>query len=247
MAGHSPSQDHAPSRRLLWFSEIENKLVGEAEADHGEYMTHATDTLDVLMQFIEWPTVPCTEFLIFVSQMKKALLLSLISTVRQHRVQAMMNLRYFVETTCHAAYGLAHKGHEHYTRQDGELLGPKALSQRVYPWLTREDASKSAELKRIKDEINSEMAHANLLNGVYTFALEGEPVSIIRNEAFDFDAPVRVRSDLCQCANAGLTALELLEATRLKHGGYLPSRSADRVTKLREANTRLQSELTGQH
>lgn len=226
----------------MGFSDVENRLVVDAESTYGEYSTHAFETVDVLMNLILWPTVPCEIFLRFLAQMKKTLLLCMVSIVRQHRVQAMTNLRYFLETTSHAAYGLAHKDGSAYVKNGG-LDDPKTISIKTYRWLEREHPEVSSEIKRMKDEINSETAHANILNSIHTFAFEGEPVQVIRNEVFDFDDPERAKADLCHSAHAGLLALELLESVRVKHGGYLPARSADSVPALRAANRRLHAAL----
>ncbi|KWD85130.1 hypothetical protein WL71_03465 [Burkholderia ubonensis] len=198
--------------------------------------------MDALIGLISWPTVPCDGFLRFLAQMKKSLLLCVVSVIRQHRVQGMMNLRYFLETTSHAAYGLAHKDPAAYLK-DGEIDDPKVISGKAYKWLEREYPTVSKEIKRMKDEINSETAHANILNSIYTFALEGEPVEAIRNELFDFDDPKQVMADLCNCAHAGVLALELLESVRLKYGGYFPARRGEPVPALRETNVRLRAAL----
>ncbi|ASL48855.1 hypothetical protein bAD24_p00770 (plasmid) [Burkholderia sp. AD24] len=226
----------------LGFSDIENRLMIDAESTYGEYSTHAFETVDTLMGLLHWPTVPCEIFLRFLAQMKQSLLLCVVSVIRQHRVQAMLNLRYFLETTSHAAFGLAHKDGSAYLK-NGEIDDPKAISGRAYKWLGIEYPEVSEEMKRMKNEINSETAHANILNSIYIFAVEGEPVEVIRNELFDFDDPKLVMADLCNCAHAGLLALELLESVRLKHGGYIPARLADSVSTLRATNGRLRGAL----
>ncbi|MBU9212028.1 hypothetical protein, partial [Burkholderia multivorans] len=137
----------------MGFSDVENRLVIDAALSYGDYSKHAFETVDALMGLVFWPTVPCEVFLRFLAQMKKSLLLCVVSVIRRHRMQGMMNLRYFLETTSHAAYGLAHKDPASYLKK-GEIDAPKVISGKAYKWLELEHPAVSKEIKRMKDEVD---------------------------------------------------------------------------------------------
>ena len=70
------------------------------------------------------------------SQLKKHHLLALFSTIRLHRVQALMNLRLVLEAGAAAAFAIANTdlGHFADTDEDGLLNPTKELGAKRYGW-----------------------------------------------------------------------------------------------------------------
>jgi hypothetical protein len=60
----------------------------------------------------------------------------MLSTVRLHRIQAKMDLRYFLESTVNAAYSLTHADTKiYFDPSKKEQPDPKKASQRAYKWI----------------------------------------------------------------------------------------------------------------
>jgi len=101
------------------YSAIEHDRVLAAEQRYGKFYVNAYLTTILLSNIMMWPVTDCEMFIRFLSQVKKYHSLSLLSTVRLHRIQAKMNLRYFLESTVNAAYSLAHQDRTIYFNYEG--------------------------------------------------------------------------------------------------------------------------------
>ncbi|WP_321886454.1 hypothetical protein [Paraburkholderia bannensis] len=226
------------------FSHIEHQLILGAEERYGDFFTTARDVSLVLSNIMSWPTKDCDIFIRFLSQMKKAHTLALMSLVRQHRIQAKMTLRYFLESTVHAAYALVHVDTTNYfDTADGKKHDPQKASRAAYAWIREHFESHSDEIKRMKDLINEQTAHANVYNSFHNFEFVGGENAAIYTTFFDFDDDHWLKVDLWECAQAGLVAADLILAIRKVHGGFFPSRDADNVPQLIEAADRLFAHL----
>jgi hypothetical protein len=108
---------------LELFSAEEHQRLIDAESKYGNAFVNAYNSTILLSNLIMWPVVDCHLFIRFYSQMKKYHALSVGSTVRLHRVQAKMDLRYFLESTANAAFSLAHTDTKNYFDFDNNQLG----------------------------------------------------------------------------------------------------------------------------
>src|SRR6266702_6023019 len=144
------------------YSLQEHVMVTEAETRYGEFLVNARDTTYLLSNIMQWPTKDCDIFIRFLSQMKKYHTMCLMSLVRHHRIQAKMNLRYFLESTVHAAFALVHVDTTIYFDDlaNGKKHDAKKASITAYKWLEAEFPVHSNEIKRVKDLINEQTAHA---------------------------------------------------------------------------------------
>ncbi|MBB4517237.1 hypothetical protein [Paraburkholderia fungorum] len=222
------------------FSHIEHQMVVSAEERYGDYFTTARDVSLLLSNIISWPTKDCDIFLRFLSQMKKSHTLSLMSLVRQHRIQAKMTLRYFLESTVHAAFSLVHVDTKNYfDTADGKKYDPQKASRAANAWIDKHFKTHSDEIKRVKDLINEQTAHANVYNSFHNFEFIGGKDAAIYSSYFDFDDDHWLKVDLWECAQAGLVAADLILSIRKVHGGFIPSRDADKLPQLIEASDRL--------
>ncbi len=221
------------------FSHIEHQMVGSAEERYGDYFTTARDVSLLLSNIISWPTKDCDIFLRFLSQMKKSHTLSLMSLVRQHRIQAKMTLRYFLESTVHAAFSLVHVDTTNYFDTADKKHDPQKASRAAYAWIGKHFKTHSDEIRRVKDLINEQTAHANVYNSCHNFEFVGGQDAAIYTTYFDFDDDHWLKVDLWECAQAGLVAADLILAIRKVHGGFIPSRDAEKLPELIDATDRL--------
>ncbi|MFK4448345.1 hypothetical protein ABH944_008403 [Caballeronia udeis] len=191
----------------------------------------------LLSNIMDWPIKDCDIFIRFLSQMKKFHTLCLTSLVRQHRIQAQMNLRYFLESTVHAAYSLVHvETTNYFDSADGQTHDPQKASRAAYRWLGEHFQQHSDEIKKIKDQIDEQTAHANVLNSFRNFLFVGGDTPEIHTSFFDFEDDPWLKVDLWECAQAGLIAAELILDIREKFGGFIPSRKAGILPQLIASN-----------
>jgi hypothetical protein len=108
---------------LETYSAEEHARLLAAEDRYGNAFINAYNVTILLSDLVLWPTGPVDLFFRFYSQVKKYHSLSIVSSVRLHRVQAKMDLRYFLELTVHAGYALAHPQTTAYFDLDRHALG----------------------------------------------------------------------------------------------------------------------------
>jgi lipase chaperone LimK len=118
---------------------------------YGNAFVNANNTTMLLPNLMLWPLVDCDLFIRFYSQMKKYHTLSVVSTVRLHRIQAKMDLRYFLESTANAAFSLAHTSTRNYFDLENSRIGDaQKATTKAYKWLeATRPRSTSKRLTRI--------------------------------------------------------------------------------------------------
>jgi hypothetical protein len=226
------------------YSAAEHQMVIDAEGRYGGYYVNAYNTTILLSNILMWPVTDCDVFIRFLSQMKKYHTLSMLSTVRLHRIQAKMDLRYFLESTVNAAYSLTHDDTKiYFDPSKKEQPNPKKASQRAYKWIEAAYGQHSKRIKEIKDAINDQTAHANIFSSQHNFLYVPGERAEIHTSYFDFDDEEWVRVDLWLCAEAGLIAIDLILAVQRQHGGFLPSSDVKGVGKLIAENEALLREI----
>ncbi len=141
-------------------------------------------------------------FAMFLSQVKKHLMLALLSTMRLHRVQAKMDLRQVLEAGAAAAFAIANPEHKHFvdTDEDGILDPSQELARKRHKWLEEHYPDGSTAIKGIKDIINSISAHANLVVADHNFRINREGSSF-DNTYFDDEDEYHVKADLWLIGN----------------------------------------------
>ncbi len=137
--------------------------------------------------------------------MKKQQLLALLSALRLHNVQMMMNLRQVLEAGAAAAYAIANPNVEDFVDiDDFGIMDPSAkLLGKRYKWLGERYPVASNWIKEKKDEINANSAHANIISGSRTFHVseDGKKVS---TPFFDFEDTDYVKIDLWLVGNVAV-------------------------------------------
>jgi hypothetical protein len=117
--------------------ETEHRLAISAAERYGAYYAHAEAVTSFLSLFPK--SVPSTLpiFARFWSLTKKHHLLALLSTVRLHQTQAMMDLRQTLEAAVCAAFAIAHIDPALFAdiTDGGVLDSSPRLARRRYKWL----------------------------------------------------------------------------------------------------------------
>jgi hypothetical protein len=230
---------------LKVFSASEHEMVIDAERRYGDYFLHACNTTILLSNIMMWPIIDCDLFIRFLSQMKKYHTLSVLATVRLHRIQAKMDLRYFLESSVHAGYSLVHTDTTIYFDYAAmSQLDAKKASLKAYRWIEAAFPDHSKTIRDIKAQINEQMAHANVINSQHNFRYVPGQTAEIHTSFFDFEDDKWTKVDLWQCAQSGLIAIDLLLAIQKQYGGFLPSNHCDSLPELIEENESLLKRLS---
>jgi hypothetical protein len=222
---------------IYHFADEEHRLVHEAEKIHGKYFVNAACVSVAFSRLVSTPVADCETFFRFYAQAKKHHTLSLLSTARRHRTQAKLNLRYYLESTVQAAYALAHQDIELYFDVD------QLTFVRADNWLSETYPSSSAEILRMKNDINSQDAHTNIAASGSIFGYDPSEHAIMTS-FFDFEDNEIIQADLLVCAQAGLIGFDLLLAVSDEFGGFIADPSVvEEWHRLREANGFLYNEM----
>lgn len=227
------------------FSASEHEMVIDAERRYSDYFLHARNTTILLSNIMMWPIIDCDLFIRFLSQMKKYHTLSVLATVRLHRIQAKMDLRYFLESCVHAGYSLVHTDTTIYFDYAAmRQLDAKKASLKAYRWIEAAFPDHSKTIRDIKAQINDQMAHANVINSQHNFRYVPGQAAEIHTSFFDFEDDKWTKVDLWRCAQSGLIAIDLLLAIQKQYGGFLPSNDCDSLPELIEENESLLKRLS---
>jgi CRISPR/Cas system CSM-associated protein Csm2 small subunit len=137
-------------------------------------------------------------------------MLAVLSTVRLHRVQAMMNLRQVLEAGAAAAFAIANPENHHFAEANKHgILDPSPeLAKKRYRWLSKHYRSKSDWIKTTKDRINEWAAHANVVSSESIFRV-GEVQNVASTPFFDVEDDYFVKADLWQSAAVALELMDL--------------------------------------
>jgi hypothetical protein len=192
--------------------ESERQLVLDADARYSKHYRNARACSIFLSCSIVSVELSHHEtFGRFFSQMKKHHMLALLSTLRLHKVQSMMNLRQVLEAGTAAAFAIANPEMHHFADVDeiGLLDPSKALAKKRYRWLDEHFAVDSQSIKEKNELINKTTSHANIVSANQTFDVDDE----LRNIAapfFDIEDDYHVQADLWLIASVGVELMALL-------------------------------------
>jgi hypothetical protein len=229
---------------LELFSAEEHQRLVDGESKYGNAFVNAYNTTILLSNLMMWPVVDCDLFIRFYSQMKKYHTLSIVSTVRLHRIQAKMDLRYFLESSANAAFSLAHTDTRNYFDLENNRLGDaQKATTKAYKWLETTYSAHSNFMRELKADINEQTAHAHVVNSQHNFDfVPGKRAEIITSY-FDFEDDELVRLDLWVAAKSGLHAIDLILSVQKDYGGFLPSSHTDDLSQLMADNDAVLHEL----
>jgi hypothetical protein len=142
----------------------------------------------------------------FLSLIKKHHTLAVFSALRLHEVQAMMNLRQTLEAGAGAAFAIANPDPANFVVADEhDILDPVPAGKR-YTWLDQNYPAGSTAIKAIKAQINSTVAHANLVSTHTTFRPDYE-AGWFSAPFFDIEDEHYVKTDLWMIGDVALTLM----------------------------------------
>jgi hypothetical protein len=225
--------------------ETERDLVLTADQRYGNYSRHARECSFFLSHCILSATRAGMMFMRFFSLLKKHHMLALLSALRLHKVQAMMDLRQVPEAGAAAAFAIANPEPEHFATTDAQgFIDPsQALTKKRYQWLDKKFPAGSAVIKEKKARINDNFAHANLVLTGQTFAVN-ETGSEITTPFFDLEDEFQVKSDLWLTASISIELMDLLYGINLGCGvvKFIPTFESD-LNQLYQNTSALLAEL----
>ncbi|HEY1041136.1 MAG TPA: hypothetical protein VGE63_00215 [Candidatus Paceibacterota bacterium] len=202
----------------------EQEMALNAEKEYGEYFVHAKSMVTLFNNLVTQMNIPTRfMFLAFFSQIRKHLVLALLSTVRLHHVQAGMNLRQVLEASGWAAYALAHENEALFWRKNSENRAevPKSLKEAKNTWLENNYKDESDKIRILKELINESIAHANIVYAFQTFELaDDENGSGYNMPYFDIGDHSWVKMNLLTVANFTMSIIGLFIKVNQKYNVY---------------------------
>jgi hypothetical protein len=193
----------------LWeFLEEEKRLVLSWNKEYWEYFTNTLDLFLLLNDSIEEIDPTYLWFPIFLSSIKTHALLAILSTLRLHHVEAMMNLRQVLENSVWAAYALRHKDGADFFWPTVLEHDAQKISNKWYKWIEKEFKQGSDFIKRQKNLINGSSAHANVVYAMGNFRFNPEEKSF-GGSYFDEKDEYKIKSDLWLIWNTMMCIVDL--------------------------------------
>jgi hypothetical protein len=190
--------------------ESERLMLLTAAERYGKYYKNARVCSIFLSRCIAGVDHDRMMFARFFALMKKHHMLALLSILRLHKVQAMMNLRQVLEAGAAAAFAIANPEQHHFAETDEQgLLDPmQELTKKRYKWLHDNYRDESDWIKRTKEQINISTAHANIVSSGSIFRVTDKG-DTINAPFFDIEDEYHVKADLRQTASIALTLMDL--------------------------------------
>lgn len=177
---------------------------------YGEHFQNCLNFILLIQNFIKEAKPEAWVFAIFLSQIRKHIVLSFFSTLRLHHIQAMLVLRQVFEAGSKAAYAIAFPDEKKFVQTDfqGVAYEPKTITKEVYDWLEKNYPEGSMPLKRLKNLINESCAHSNAIYAMQNFKL-GNITKKFQFSFFDEENPKLVKGNLWFIGNAAMGLMDL--------------------------------------
>jgi hypothetical protein len=143
--------------------------------------------------------------------LKKHHMLALLSALRLHKVQTMMNLRQTLEAGAAAAYAIANPEIQNFVdvHEDGTLDPSKDLTVKRYKWLAANYPHASDVIKEKKELINNTTSHANIVTANQTFRVN-ESGDTVEAPFFDIEDDYHVKIDLWLTSSVAIDLMSIL-------------------------------------
>lgn len=198
--------------------ESEYKMILNGEERYGEFFIHVSKANELISAFIKSIDPDRYIFAIFLSQVKKHLLLAQFSALRLHHIQTCINLRQALEAGSWAAYAIGNIEKDKFCEEDekGFLTWPEKFKITKNAWLAKFFPDASYSLKRQIKSIGDTTGHSNIVYAHNNFKFSGD---VFETPFFDFEDGYRVKTDLWQIANIAYGLMDLFYGVYLKFGG----------------------------
>jgi hypothetical protein len=146
----------------------------------------------------------------FLALAKKHHMLAIMSAVRLHKVQAMMNLRQVLEAGAAAAFAIANPDNHHFFKvdQNNIITSPTNLAAKRYRWLEQNFKARSDAIRAKKALINEAQSHANVVSSERVFRI-ADTGDLINAPFFDIEDDHFVKIDLWLAASIAVDLMDL--------------------------------------
>lgn len=193
---------------IFEISEEEHRLVMRGKDEYKEAFDVPNELVKFLIRFIEKADLKVYVFMSYLSLVYNSLWLALLSALRSHQVQAMMNMRQALEAGVRAAYALVFLDRDNFVieKGNGTLEERNNLKKLCYEWLDRKYPKESKTTKFLKESINKLFSHANLITAqnVTKFSKKKYWAMI-----FDKEDTLMVKANLWLVANIAFGLIDL--------------------------------------
>lgn len=199
--------------------QTEYGLLKEAPEKYKKFFSHAIESYKLLQSFVLKIEDEGWLFVAFLSQLKKHHLLGLLSSVRRHHVQFVMNLRQVLESGTNASYAIGSPKAEDFalSTPEGILEIPEKLKQKRYKWLGK-NYPKSSKTIELMKKLIQKSSHSNIIDAHRTFKYEAKnKTAQLKTPFFDFKNDFQIKSDLWSLANMAMGLMDLFYGINLKY------------------------------
>lgn len=202
--------------------ESERAMALDAENRYGEFFGNATAFIGLFSSFLKSINRNRYIFAMFLAQVQKHYTLAILSAVRLHHTQALMDLRQVLEAGACAAYAIANIDPADFADVDNQgFLNPSQdLTRKRYKWLDDKFPTGSQGIKDMKDAINASASHANIVSAHYNFKI-AENWERFDTSFFDVEDDYFVKTDLWQSANIALGLIDLFYGVASEYEGIV--------------------------
>lgn len=216
------------------FQEIidkEREMLLIAEGKYGEHYRNSFNFVILMQEFIAQAKPKVLIFALFLSLVRKHLVLSFFSALRQHHIQAMLDLRQVFEAGAKGAYAIAFPDENKFVQKGGKgtLFEPKGLSKECYMWLGKNYPEQALPLEKLKSIINKSCAHANAIFAFPNFKMTGKRCEFT---FFDKDDVDLVKVDLWFVGNTAMGLMDLFYVVNQERS--LITFTSDFITRLKD-------------
>jgi|GEM_PF-6369583 len=188
----------------------ENDLLAQNVTKYRKIYAFANDALSLLSTGITGYSESRRAFGAYLAQIVINVSLALLSGLRQHRTQVYSNLRHALEHTALAAYALANPKDPYFAGDANESDHDKFMSQNVYKWIRKHYQKDSTEIHRIKNLINKDHAHANIIHAMRNVKSFDGAVLVVSVDFFDKPEQRFINADLFHTGYVALLALNMI-------------------------------------
>jgi hypothetical protein len=199
-----------PQSTLEEIAESERQMVLGAKERYGKHFINARAGSVFLSRCIVSVDHDRMNFARFLALLKKHHMLAIMSAVRLHKVQAMMNLRQVIEAGAAAAFAIGNPQDHHFFKVDANniITSPQELTKKRYRWLEQNFKVGSDAIKAKKELINNAQSHANIVStdSVFHIADSGD---VIKAPFFDIEDDYFVKTDLWLASAIALDLMDL--------------------------------------
>ena len=234
--------------KVLSFDHIidqEKNLLLTAENKYKQYFKNALDFVSLSQNFVIEVEPNGWIFALFLSQIKKHLVLAFFSAIRRHHIQAMMDLRQVFEAGLRAAYAMAFPNQDIFIKIDGNGISyePEGLTKKCSDWLGQNYPEASKSMYLLKNNINSLCSHSNAIYAFANFSLEEQKIKF-EFDYFDKDDEDLIKGDLFFVGNVAKGLMDLFNGVNKKQNIItLSSDFAEKLLGFEATENKLRQEM----